>query len=358
MLLKKKEKAYSDNKKYKHEVISINFLFVPTLILGLAFMPFYYQEFLPSYAVSYSEWSLQSRVDSIGDNSSGLREILFLTLPTLLILCSSIHIVFTEKYNIFYRLLFILILFSYTYTQFLSGSRYSVIVVLLMISIFINYRIRKFTALEIVLGGVFVYILINLLSLLRATSDPIEMFYLLTEEIGLSGLSFLSLQSSGELLTGLNAVRIIEGIDSGEINFKYGTLFFNQILNFIPQVIWAGRPEVASVLYVQTFYPGVYESGGGFGFSVVAEGYWEAGLAGCLFYGFMTGLVSEKIFQMFLRRKGSDVYIFLYALIFSRLVISLNRSGLIAALKSSLIIAVPILLIIIIYKIYIIFGKK
>ena len=106
---------------------------------------------------------------------------------------------------------------------------------------------------------------------------------------------------------------------------------------------------------MQTFYPGVYESGGGFGFSVVAEGYWEVGLAGCLFYGFMTGLVSEKIFQM-LRRKGSDVYIFLYALIFSRFVISLNRSGLIAALKSSLIIAV-ILLIIILQNIYN-FGKK
>ena len=84
----------------------------------------------------------------------------------------------------------------------------------------------------------FVYILINLLSCLERP-DPIEMFYLLTEEIGLSDYLFYLCKVRG-LLTGLNAVRIIEGIDSGEINFKYGTLFFNQILNFIPQVIWAG----------------------------------------------------------------------------------------------------------------------
>ncbi len=342
----------------KESSSEINYLLFFTVLFSIAFLPFYYDNFLPSAAVSYSDWSLQSRVERLGDNTSGIREILFETFPTILLLCSSIYISFNKKINLFLRLAALILLLSFMYTQFLSGARYTLVLSMILIATYINFKFYKFNFLQVILGGILVYILINLLGLLRVTANPIEMFYLLTDEIGLSGLSFLSLQSSSELLTSLNTVRVIDAIDSGQTNFQYGTLFVDQILAFIPKFIWAGRPELASELYVKTFYPGIYESGGGFGFSIVAEGYWELGLFGCLIYGFMTGIIGEKFFQMFSKAKNNDVYIFLYALIFSRIVISINRGGLIASLKAAIIIAAPILFIIIIYKIIQLFKKN
>ena len=65
-----------------------------------------------------------------------------------------------------------------------------------------------------------------------------------------------------------------------------------------------------------------------FGFSVVAEGFWELGLAGCILYGFLTGLVGEKVYQLFMPYKERPLFIFLYALIFIRIVVLVHRSGL------------------------------
>ena len=176
------------------------------------------------------------------------------------------------------------------------------------------------------------------------------MIFLLFDQFSLSGLSFLSLERSSELLTSLNALTIIQGIAIGEQDFFYGKLFIQQILGFIPGFIWPGRPDFASVLYVKSFYPGIYESGGGFGFSVVAEGFWEFGLIGCILYGFLTGLVGEKVYQLFTPYKDRPMFIFLYALIFTRIVLLVHRSGLIASIKAALILSIPILFVIVIYK--------
>jgi oligosaccharide repeat unit polymerase len=97
--------------------------------------------------------------------------------------------------------------------------------------------------------------------------------------------------------------------------------------------------------------------GGGFGFSVVAEGFWEFGLIGCVFYGFLTGFFSERIYQIFLATKHNEIYLFLYALIFSRIVILIHRSGLFSSIKAALIVSIPILFIILIYQLHKFYKK-
>ena len=319
--------------------------------LAIAFSFFIYKNFLPSEAVSYAEWSLQSRLDRSQTNTSGISEIVLVTTPTILLICSLIHILFSYKFNIILRVFSFLIIFLYLYTQLLSGARANLMITIILLATYINYKVYKFKFFEILLGGSFVYISINLISLIRVTSDPAEMIFLLFDQFSLSGLSFLSLERSSELLTSLNALTIIQGIEIGEQDFFYGKLFVQQILGFIPGFIWPGRPDFASVLYVKSFYPGIYESGGGFGFSVVAEGFWELGLIGCILYGFLTGLIGEKVYQLFTPYKERPMFIFLYALIFTRIVLLVHRSGLISSLKAALILSIPILFVIIVYKI-------
>ncbi len=334
------------------------FLIFFSILFSIIFFSFIYKGFLPSEALSYTEWSLQSRVDRMSSNSSGIKEVLFQTTPTILLLCALIHFLFTPKYNFLLRIFSLILLILYLYTQLISGARANLMITMLLIGTFINYKVYKFKPFEMILGGLFIYILINLISVLRVTSDPLEMLYLVGEQFDVSGLAFLSLQRSSELLTSLNAITIIDGIESGATEFFNGTLLINQILTFIPGFIWPGRPPFASVLFVQHFYPGIYEIGGGYGFSVVAEGYWEYGLIGCIIYGFITGFLGERIYQLFISLKNRDIYIFFYALIFTRLVVLIHRSGLFASIKAALIVSIPIILIILSFNIYNFFRKK
>lgn len=328
----------------------INYLVFFGILFSIIFFSYIYKSFLPSEAVSYTEWSLQSRVDKLSSNTSGLQEIVFTNIPTVLLICALIHILFANKYNFLMRFVALILIVLYLYTQFLSGARASLMITMLLISVYINYRVYKFNLAQVIIGGAFVYILINLISILRLTSNPIEMVYILSDQLSSSGLAFLSLQRSGELLTSLNAITIIEGIESGTTTFQSGSLFLNQVLAFIPKFLWPGRPEFASVLFVQHFYPGIYDIGGGFGFSVVAEGFWEFGLLGCVLYGFITGFFGERIYQFFMATKHNEVYLFLYALIFSRIVILIHRSGLFSSIKAALIVSIPIILIILLYQ--------
>jgi oligosaccharide repeat unit polymerase len=324
-------------------------LLVVTALAAGACLPFIYESFLPSAAVGYQDWALQSRVEDLRSNTSGLKEIFTETLPIVLIICSSIHLLFTPNYFLVVRILAATALALFLYTQLLSGARAQIIMVLLLLGIFINYRIYRFNFLQIFLGSASVYVLVNLISILRFTSDPLEMIYALQDQLSAEGLQFLAISSSTELLTSLNAVRVIESIESGQETFQHGMLFVNQILGFIPKAIWPGRPFFASELFVQTFYPGIFQSGGGFGFSIVAEGYWDFGLIGCVICGMLIGGFGEKIYQLFFKHIDNDLYIFLYSLIFLRLVILLNRSGFISSIKASFIVSIPILLVLLVY---------
>ena len=89
----------------------MGYFYLITVLLAIVFFPFYYQD-LPNYATSYTEWSLESRLDRMDDNSSGVREIIFETTPTILILCSSVSLFINQKVNFILRGFCILIIFD------------------------------------------------------------------------------------------------------------------------------------------------------------------------------------------------------------------------------------------------------
>ena len=285
-------------------------------------------------------------------NTSGLEEIFLKNLPSLLILCSSIYVFFSRNFNIFFRFVALILLILYIYTQLLSGARSQVMLALILIGVYINYKIYKFSLPQMIFGSLFVYVAVTVMSAVRTSSDPVEMIIALTEVLSVKGIAFLSISNSYELLTGMNTLRVIDAVQSGQESLQLGWLFLKQLLAFTPRVIWDGRPPFASEEFVQTFYPGVFEMGGGLGFSLVAEGYWDFGLFGCILYGFLVGIFGEKMYQIFMQLKNRDIYIFLYATIFLRFVILINRSGFISSIKGALITAIPILIIIFLYKIY------
>lgn len=312
------------------------------LALGIAASPFIVSKFNPLAATSYVEQALSLRVERLADNAAGLKETFLETIPSILVLCAATAVFFDPRKQKIWRGLAALVLAGYLTTTLLSGWRGQLMVALLLVTVYAHYRIRQIRWSRVILGGVLVYVLINVLSVARLSTNPAEIFELVTSEIGSRGLQFFAIQQSGELATGTNLLRLISGIRLGESSFGYGEIALGQLAAFLPRALYPDRPEIASELFVKVFYPGIFESGGGYGFFMVQDGYWDFGLFGVFAYCLAFGWAVEKLYRRISAGFQSDLMIFLYALLYSQLVLSMVRSGIFASLKAAAIASLPI----------------
>jgi oligosaccharide repeat unit polymerase len=94
--------------------------------------------------------------------------------------------------------------------------------------------------------------------------------------------------------------------------------------------------------YVSTFYPGVLESGGGYGFFYIMEGYWAFGFVGVfLTMGIYGGLLN--VFYRWCRvNMNCDAMAILYGIAIYPLAMYAVRSGLIISIKTMLMDVLPI----------------
>ncbi len=314
-------------------------------VLGLVALPMIGEKFLPWSATSYADTALSLRVNRMADQSAGLQEVFLEAVPTTWVLCAATVLLFDRCRAPYLRLLAGLLLMAYVMTTLLSGWRGQLMVALLLVVIYFHYRVRSISLLEVALGGFSIYLLINVLSVARASANPFEMLQFLLSEIGDRGFEFLALQQSGELATSTNLLRLIEGIRSGEANFGWGTIGLGQLAAFVPRTLLPERPEIASEMFVKVFYPGIFESGGGYGFFMPQDGYWDFGLPGVFVYCAIFAFLTERGYRWLRQRFAVDLFVFLYALLYSQLVLSVIRSGLFASFKAGLIAALPVLLL-------------
>ncbi len=320
-------------------------LVVAALVTGILGLPFIAGKFDPTAATSYGDIALSLRVDRLADQISGPKEILFEIIPSTIVLCAATSIFFDGSRRFFLRILAGSLIALYWITSILSGWRGQLMVAILIVGIFFHYRVRAFRWTNMLIGAVLIYVLINGLSVVRASSNPVEMFAALLSAIDDRGLQFLAIEQSGELTTSTNLITLIQGIETGKTQYGWGTIALGQIAAFLPRAVLVDRPDFGSELFVKTFYPGVFESGGGYGFFVVQDGYWDFGLLGVISYCALFAYFLERMYRVLCCRFHMDLVVFLYALLYSQLVLSLVRSGIFAAIKGALIVASPMLLL-------------
>lgn len=315
------------------------------LALGLALSPFIFQKFQPWNATSYADVALSLRVDNLSDQAAGVKEILLENIPTSLILAACTMALFDRERQKALRASAGLMVLAYLATAMLSGWRGHLMFAALTVVIYFHWKVKPLRLLPLAMAGALSYVLINALSVARVSSNPVEMFMALVDNVGEAGLGFLALKQSGELATSTNLLRLITGLEGGETQYGMGSIALNQVLAFVPRTLLPDRPPVASELFVQVFYPGVFESGGGYGFFLPQDGYWDFGLAGVFFYSVVLGLALEALYRWFLHRRQSDFLVLLYAALYSQLVLSVVRSGLFASIKAALISSIPLLVV-------------
>ncbi|MGE9213554.1 O-antigen polymerase [Exiguobacterium aurantiacum] len=102
---------------------------------------------------------------------------------------------------------------------------------------------------------------------------------------------------------------IIEKLESNSIEYLYGMSYLETLLTtLIPFV----QVDALSTWYVKTYYPSIYNSGGGLAFSSVAESVLNFGIVGILIYFILIGYVFKSVA---IKKDNSDLFLLFYSLL-------------------------------------------
>ncbi len=320
-------------------------IIVYALLSGLLCAPFIASAFNVLSQQSYGERALQSRIEDMQDSASGLKQVFLITTPVTLIVCAASLLLFDRGRGIVIRCAGAIVIALNLGANLLAGWRGNLMMTLSLAGVYYHYRVRRFRLSHLLMGSVLVYVLVNAMALMRVSSDPSEMIDALNGDIGRNSLSFLSLSRSGELLTGTNLMRQIGGVRDGELNYSFGETVLDDILVFIPRPLYPERPLPSSEKFIEIFYPGVRETGGGYGFFILQEGHWVAGYFGVFVMMCGFGYLVYSVYWVFLSYKNSLAAVFAYALVFPALCVFSVRSGVVGSLKAALITLIPLMIV-------------
>lgn len=293
---------------------------------------------------AYGETALSSRVEMMEAGASApIRQIITQIVPLVLLTASGIYLAF--KSNILFRFIGLALLAANIFTFILSGSRGGLFGTLTMVAIFFHYRVKRIRLLSMVLGVVVSILLLNTIGLARSTANLGEMIDIIAFEAKEKSTNLLNITTSSELIVGLNLMKLIEAISSGESRYNYGKGFLDDVMCYVPRVIYPDRPLPLSERFIEEFYPGIRDIGGGYGLFFLQDGYWAFGLIGVLLSLIAYSWALSKIYIYMKNYFDSDFMVLIYSAVYFTLVISSPRSGLLLSFKNAAIGAIPLLIV-------------
>jgi hypothetical protein len=317
--------------------------------IGAVFALLHLPDVLPRFGLaeiqSYGETSLESRIVRMDDHAAGTREFMAVYVPVTLLMAAAAMTLVTAR-GMSARVFSTLVIASYVIANSLAGSRRFVIEALALVLIVLHYRWRRVGLGVAVALGAGVYLFVNVLSIARVSSEPLVMVRAIVEQWQDVGLEFLALSSSGELLTAANLHRLIAGLDAGETEFTLGQSLLDEAQVFIPQTVIENRPLPLAERFVDVFYPGVREHGGGYGLFILQEGYWALGSTGVFVLMLTFGLAVQGFYRWCIQERNDLIRVIVYGLCYGALVLSSVRMGTLAAIKSSLMTVAPFLTVV------------
>lgn len=316
-----------------------------TPILAICCLQSIIKAFDPFHVAAYGDWALSSRVErmSLGAEQ-GLKEAFLYEMPLSLVIAMAVFLMFRSKST---RGKFVgsIILLMHATTCILGGYRGTLVQEIIVVLIFIHYRVKKLSLRIIIPTSVILYCMLTAFSFLRVTNDPITMGNTIMQWINTGDTSAIQMDRSGELLSSDCLMRLIKGIRAGETDFTYGLSILSEIAVFIPRALYPARPLPQSEQYLLIFYPGVREMGGGYGDFYIMDGYWAGGLIGIILLMCFYGYLIQCVYKWFEGRERSDFTAICYAYVFCALVVEATRTGVILSFKNALMVLLPFFII-------------
>jgi hypothetical protein len=191
----------------------------------------------------------------------------------------------------------------------------------------------------------------NILSVARNSNSPAEMWKLIENQVSSEGMATFELDRTSELLVGTNLMRYMGGLRDHEVDYTYGRNLLTELLMFFPRIVYPNRPMTESEQFVSMFYPSVHESGGGFGFFFLLEGYSAFGMPGVALTTFAYGWLSHTIYRWFRMHMNHDVVALAYGGVFYFLALTSVRGGLIGSIKMCVQSALPYVLVLLLLRV-------
>lgn len=305
--------------------------------------------FNPTDVAGYSDWALESRQLRHEDTAAGLRDVVSFYLPIILLLAGCTAIALSKGCGLT-RLIAIIVIGLYLMTNTMAGKRGVVVDALIPLVVFFHYRVRRIRLREFVAVILCGYLFINLMSVARVSSNPLEMLQLIRDAIAVAGPALLGVAATSELWTATNLHRLIEGVASNETQLTYGVSFVNEWSTLLPRFIYPDRPLTLAERFVDVFYPGLLESGGGMGLFILQEGYWAFGLIGIVITMLGFGYFLETLYRLLLTHLNSVPALLLYGFAYSPLVLSSVRNGITGSIKAAGLMMAPILMALLVSK--------
>lgn len=317
---------------------------VVTSVVTVALVPWWISEMDPTAIRPYAETALDVRVERMADAGSGLAQAFLIQIPIAMLLVWATRTMLVGRRMLF-QVLGAVLIADYLLVQMMSGWRSGVVYGAGIVLCYFHYRVHRFRFHYTLLIGVAAYVFINGSAMVRVTSDPAEMVTIFIERLQEEGVAPLALKNSGELVTSVNLVRVISGIDTGVTTYQWGVGWLNELAVLVPRYFYPDRPLPMSEQFVETFYPGVRAEGGGYGFFIIQEGYWQFGFPGVCFSMLLYGYLVERIYRSLILLKGGELHVFAYGFVYSALVISAPRSGAFLSFKAAMINLLGILVV-------------
>jgi oligosaccharide repeat unit polymerase len=100
--------------------------------------------------------------------------------------------------------------------------------------------------------------------------------------------------SKGELTAHFKIDHDVLYVSGGE--YKLGGSYLEAFVSLVPKNLIAERPEYLTEWYARKFHREIFEAGGGFGFSLIAETYMNFGTLGMVLIGFFIGYFCKKMY--------------------------------------------------------------
>lgn len=319
-------------------------------VIGILCLPWVLEAFDFVRVKGYAETALEGRLLKREQGSSQpLVEVFLQQVPLVLLLGLGLLLLFRDR-RLPWRLVGLGLIAAHVATALLGGQRAVLMLAGTMVLVFVHYRVHPLRGWTLV--GIFVsgYLVINALSFVRVTNDPREMLTLLRSAWESGDSRFLALAQSGEFAVGQNLMRLIAAIQGGEVGFTYGSSVLTEALVFVPRAILPGRPLPLSEQFVEIFYPGIREIGGGYGFFYLMEGYWALGLPGVLLFMTAFGWSVSIVYRAFTQGTMTDFKAMWYAFVLYALVLASVRTGIIGAYKAALLYSIPFLLVLVVHR--------
>lgn len=323
-------------------------------ILALVCFPWVREYFDFINVQPYNETALAGRLakQAMGETQP-LQEVFLGQGPSILLMVFALLLLIRAE-NILFKILGFLILISNISTSILGGQRLALAMAGTAILVFYHYRV-KLLGLK-ALTGVFVggFLMTSTLSFVRSTNDFGQMAALVLEGLRSGGSgsagAFLAFQNSTEFAVGQNLMRLIAGIHDGQSSFTYGYSILTEITVFIPRVVFPARPLPLPDQFVVVFYPGVHETGAGYGFFNLMEGYWAFGLPGVALFMTVYGIILFQIYKIFVLGRMTDFKAAWYGYVIFSIVFTAGRSGIIGVMKTALISSIPFLVFLMFFR--------